>query len=228
MGATFDGELTSGYAYFSDRREAGVLLAKRLKEMDLKNVLVLAVPRGGIIIGYEVAMRLKAELDIIAPRKLHDPYNEELAIGAVMHDGTLFLNEDVISIHSVQNSYIEKEKKAQMAESARRLAAYRGKRPYPKIKGRTVVLVDDGVATGASMAVSSRWLRKEGAGRLIIASPVIHPDVLVRLKAESDEVVCLHSPSFFYAIGQFYERFDQVEDSEVVKLLNSYWQEKPH
>ncbi len=205
---------------FKDRKEAGLLLAERLKSLKLKGALVLAIPRGGVVLGCEIAKKLKLELDIITPRKLRDPYNPELAIGAVMHDGSIFINEEVIAMNSIPSRYIEKEEKRQRSESLRRFTEYRGKRAYPRIKDRTVILVDDGVATGASMVVAARWLKSQKAGKIIIAAPVIHPEVLNILKTEVNEVIYLGCPSFFYAIGQFYESFEQLEDSEVIKLLS--------
>lgn len=190
----------------------------------LKNTLVLALPRGGVVTGYEVARRIKADLDIVTPRKLPSPDNPELALGAVMPDGSIFLNKQIVAFNQVPDDYIEREKKREMAESLRRLSTYRGERAYPVIKGKTVILVDDGVATGATMIAAARWVRKQGPARIIIAVPVIPEETLDLLKNEADDIVYLDIPEFFYAIGQFYKEFEQVEDPEVIKLLNEYWQ----
>lgn len=207
-----------------DRKEAAQLLAEKLKKLTPRNALILAIPRGGIIIGAVIADAVGAELDIVTPRKLHDREDPELAIGAVMPDGSTFLNEEIIRIRGVSDSYIKKEKELQIAESSRRLKVYRGERPYPQIKGRTVVLVDDGIATGATMFAALRWAKKQKAARIIVAVPVIPPETLVALRGEADEVVYLACPEFFYAIGQFYEKFEQVEDSEATLLLRGYWE----
>lgn len=208
---------------FENRQEAGRLLAAKLKKLKPKDALVLAIPRGGVVLGCEVARALDAELDIVTPRKLGAPFNPELAIGAIMPDGSAFLNEQVIALAAVPFYYIEEEKGRQMQESLRRLNAYRGNRKYPAIKGRTVVLVDDGIATGATMIAAARWVKKQGALRTIIAAPVIPPEAVFAFKKEADEVVYLTVPEFFYGIGQFYRDFGQVEDLEVINLLNNYW-----
>lgn len=208
---------------FEDRKQAAKLLAAKLKELGLKKPIVLAIPRGGIVIGCEVAKGLGAELDIVTPRKLHDPVDEELALGAVMLDGSTFLNQEAIGARAVPPSYIEQEKKRQMKESARRMSVYRGDRPYPSLRGRTVVIVDDGVATGATMISAARWVRKQGAGKTVIAVPMLPGDMVGALEREADALVYLESPIAFFGIGQFYRNFDQVEDAEAVRLLKSYW-----
>lgn len=224
MDETSSDDQSSSQFILKDREEGGLLLAKKLKALKLKNALVLAIPRGGLMLGYEIAKAIKAELDIVTPRKLGSPDNPELAIGAVMPDGSAFLNEQAIALNSVPSSYIKEEKRRQVAESLRRLSVYRGKREYPIIKGRTVVLVDDGIATGATMIAAARWVRKQGPTRTIIAVPVIPEETLDILRNEADDLVYLATPAFFYAIGQFYGKFEQVGDSEVIRLLNEYWQ----
>jgi putative phosphoribosyl transferase len=202
-----------------DRKEAGFLLAEKLKKLNLKDAVVLAIPRGGVIIGYEIAKVIDAEFDIVTPRKLKAPNDPELAIGAIMPDGSIFLNEEVIEIRNVPNTYIEREKKEEMTEAKRRLSVYRPDKPYPKIKDRTVILVDDGIATGATMMAAARWAKKQNPKKIIIAIPVIPADFLDIVKGAVDEVIYLHTTQFFFGIGQFYRSFPQVGDAEVISIL---------
>lgn len=213
---TEDGELR---ALFRNRADAGRLLADRLKELSMSDPIVLAIPRGGVVVGAEISRALKCGLDIVAPRKLTDPNEPELAIGAVMPDGSVYLNSEVIAIRMVPRQYIEEEKARQMAEASRRMSAYRKGKPYPKLGSRTVILVDDGIATGATAIAAARWIRKQRPSSLIIATPVIPEEMLGTVSAEADRLVYLKAPTLFAAIGQFYTEFDQVEDAEVIKLL---------
>jgi putative phosphoribosyl transferase len=208
--------------YFHDRHEAGQLLAARLGHLKgKKEVLVLGVPRGGVVIGYEIAQALKVPLDVYIARKIGAPYNPELAIGAVASDGTLVLDEQLARQVDAQADYIEREVKKQREEIARRLAAYRGDRPIEKMEGRTIILADDGVATGSTLLVAIRALRAQQPARLILAIPVGPPPAVARLGAEVDEVVCLAEPPVFWAVGAFYEDFSQTSDQEVVELLQA-------
>ena len=209
--------------YFADRRDAGRRLAEQLLRYRGGGTLVLAIPRGGVVIGLEVAEALGCQLDIITPRKLKDPEEPELAIGAVTPDGSAYLNEDVISVRRVSAEYIVGEKAREQKEALRRLSEYRGSRPYPSLAGKTVIIVDDGIATGATMIAAARDARGMGATSVVIAAPVA-PDALVsEMSSESDEFVCLLASAYFAGVGQFYDRFEQVEDSEVMRILNSYW-----
>jgi len=209
---------------YADRQEAAKTLATAIKMelrgKSLERPLVLAIPRGGVVIGREVANALGGDLDIVVPRKIGAEFQPEFALGAVMHDGTLFLNEDSVRATGASETYIEEEKARQIAEAERRLKAYRGGRPEPAISGRTVIVVDDGVATGATMVVALRWVRSKGPKTLIAATPVAPPSTLAELKAEADIVVCPHAPRPFYAIGAFYGKFDQVTDEEVKEILD--------
>ncbi len=222
MAIVFHNQYQHGFT-FKDREAAGSLLAGKVKAMHSKNAIVLAIPRGGVIIGYKVAEFIRAELDIITPRKLRDPYEPELAIGAVMPDGSTFLNDEVIAIRSVTKTYIDEERQRQMAEANRRMASYRGGREYPRITGREVIIVDDGIATGATVVAAARWVRKENASSVTIASPIIPKEMLDMLKGEADKVLYLAAPEFFYGVGQFYAEFGQVDDSKVIRLLSGYW-----
>ncbi len=208
---------------FKNRNEAGAMLAEKLFEKNIENPLVLGIPRGGVPVAYEVARRLHAELDIVSPMKLRDPYEPELAIGAVMHDGSTFLNYETIEIRGVDDKYIEIERGLRTKESARRMREYRGNRKYPSINGRNVVVVDDGIATGATAITAARWLRKQHAKRLVIAVPVMPKDMEREMSSEADEIVCLLTPEVFFGVGSFYDEFGQVEDKEVVALLEEYW-----
>lgn len=214
--------------YFRDRREAGQLLALELEKYGSANPIVLAIPRGGVVIGAEVAASLDCLLDLIVPRKLGSPFNPELAIGAVVKDGSTYLNRDTIAYIGVSQGYIEEEKKKQVVEIERRLKKYRGDRPEPNIKDETVILTDDGVATGATIRAAIRSIRSQEPEKLVVAVPVGPADTIEELKSEVDEVVCLYAPEVFYAVGGFYAFFEQTTDNEVVELLKENWKKQPH
>jgi putative phosphoribosyl transferase len=209
---------------FRDRSHAGRALAAALAgRLGGEDVLVLGVPRGGVVVADEVARSLGSELDIIVPRKLRAPQNPELAIGAVAEDGSLYLDERSLWALRVDRAYVDQEAAFQVAEIQRRLRTYRGDRPPPRIAGRTVVLVDDGIATGSTMIAAVRSVRSRGAGRVIVAVPVAPPEGVRRLEQEADEVVCVHEDPYFVAVGQFYEDFRQVSDEEVRAILQAAW-----
>ncbi len=211
---------------FKDRKEAGIMLAEKLKRMKLKGALVLGIPRGGVVVGLETALELGCDFDVIAPRKLRDPYEPELAIGAIMPDGSAFLNEPIIEARRVQGFYIDEEKKRQVVEASRRMRTYRKERKFPRLKGRTVLIVDDGIATGATMIAAARWVRNEGA-KVVIAIPVMPVEVVESIRKEASQVVCLATPEYFTSVGQFYTKFDEVTDEMVTKMLNGYQKKKP-
>jgi putative phosphoribosyl transferase len=204
---------------FADRVDAGKRLAQALKAHVGKYAVVLAIPRGGVVVGYEVAKALALSLDVIIPRKIGAPKNPELAIGAMTEDGTILLDDRLVDYLNVSQDYIEEESEAQKAEIHRRLRLYRGGIPYPSLKGREVILIDDGIATGSTMKAAFASVRKRGAKSVIIAIPVGPPSTIRELEQEADRVVCLHTPEAFYAIGQFYEDFTQTQDEEVIRLL---------
>lgn len=206
---------------FADRHEAGRKLAEAVAGLDLLDPLVLALPRGGVPVAYEVAKRLGAPLDLLVVRKLGAPGHRELALGAIVGGAapqTVF-NEEVVSVMRPSPEYLEGEIAAQRAELARRRRAYTGDRPEPDVAGRTVVLVDDGVATGASARAALLGLKQAGAGRVVLAVPVGPPEVLEQLGEVADEVVCPLAPHRFRAVGEWYGDFRQTEDEEVVALL---------
>ncbi|MBC7250665.1 MAG: phosphoribosyltransferase [Anaerolineae bacterium] len=205
---------------FRDRREAGQKLAEALSFLQgQKDVLVLGIPRGGVVVAAEVARALGAPLDVFITRKIGAPGNPELAIGAVASSGELVIDEGLVLGLGVSPRYVEEETERQKQEIARQMTLYRGHRPPPQLTGKTVVLIDDGVATGATTLAALRALRASAPAELILAIPVGPPDTVERLSAEADRVVCLHTPAWFWAVGAFYEDFSQTPDEEVIRLL---------
>jgi putative phosphoribosyl transferase len=205
---------------FLDRTEAGRALASALTPYRADPAaLVLALPRGGVPVGYEVASALGLPLDVLVVRKLGMPSQPELAMGAVASGGAFVLNEDVVRYLPLGSDAVERVKALELQELARREKSYRGNRPALQLSGRTGILVDDGLATGATMEAAVRALRSLGAGRIVVAVPVASIEARERIAAVADEVVCLQTPPFFSAVGQWYERFDQTDDDEVRELL---------
>jgi predicted phosphoribosyltransferase len=205
---------------FADRVEAGRRLASALARISSKGAIALAIPRGGVVVGFEVAQALVIPLDLIIPRKIGAPDNPELAIGAVAENGTIILDDRLVKYLQVSENYIRTESEKQKLEIKRRLRLYRGDAPYPNIKDREVIVLDDGVATGYTMKAALASVRKKGAKAVIIAVPVGPRSTIDELAKEADHVVCLYTPEPFYAIGQFYKNFPQTTDKEVIKLLN--------
>lgn len=209
---------------FSDRVEAGRALAERLaEEGDWRGALVLALPRGGVPVAYEVAERLGLALDILVVRKLGTPGNRELAMGAIASGGVQVMNEDILRYVHVSQAEIDGTLAQETHELQRRERAYRGDRPRPTIEGCAVILVDDGLATGATMRAAVQAVRKLGASSVTVAVPVAAPDSVAQLEPLADRIVCLHLPHDLYAIGRWYETFDQTPDRQVVELLQRAW-----
>lgn len=206
---------------FSDRRDAGRRLADRLIGLAGERPLVLALPRGGVPVAAEVAEALHAELEVLIVRKLGAPGQPELGIGALVDgaDPQVVLNEEVIAQVRPSADYIAAEKARQLAEIERRRAAYEGDRPPVEIRGRTVILVDDGLATGGTAKAALRALRRRGPKRLVLAVPVAPADTLELMRREADAVVCLATPEPFVAVGLYYDDFNQTTDEEVIELL---------
>ena len=202
---------------FADRRDAGERLAQALRHLG-PNALVLAIPRGGVIVGDVVARELGVPLDVVVPRKVGAPGNPELAIGAVA-PGIRVLDPRMIRGLGVSERYLEREIATQEAEIERRQQAYRSGRPQQRISGRVAIVVDDGVATGSTAVAALRWARAEGAERVVLAVPVAPPQTIERLRAEADEVVALETPQPFLAVGEWYRDFDQTTDEQVVWAL---------
>jgi predicted phosphoribosyltransferase len=204
---------------FKNRAEAGKRLAEQLSELRAKKPLVFAIPRGGVSIAYEIVKALHTSLDLIIPRKIGAPRNPELGIGAVTEDGTLLLNDDLVTALQVTQEYIEAAKKREIKEIKRRKKAYLGEGLSPSPEQRTVILVDDGIATGATVRAAVKSIRKQKPTTLIVAVPVAPPETLKKLEKEVDKVICLLAFEPFFAIGQFYEDFRQVSDEEVIEIL---------
>ena len=205
---------------FANRTEAGRLLAEKLfKYAGRDDVIVLGLPRGGVPVAYEVAKRLHAPLDVFLVRKLGVPGFEELAAGAIASGGVRVLNEDVLRALPDAEQTIESITARETAVLERREQHYREGRPAPMLHDRVVILVDDGLATGATMRAAVKALRQRDAAKIVVAVPVGPPDTCREMAQEADEVVCLSTPVFFQAVGQYYEDFSQISDDEVRELL---------
>jgi putative phosphoribosyl transferase len=205
---------------FHDRTHAGQLLAERLSSYAGRaDVLVLALPRGGVPVAYEIARALHAPLDVWVVRKLGAPEQPELAIGAVAPGGTQVLASGLIAELGIPPEELDRIAARERAELDRRLAAYRGDRPPIDVRGKTILLVDDGLATGASMRAAIASLRPLEPARIVVAVPVSHPGVCHILSGHADELVCIHTPSHLDAVGQWYEDFSQTTDQQVRDLL---------
>ena len=207
---------------FADREEAGWMLVERLRGESLQKPVVLAIPRGGVEVGAAIARGLGCELDVVLSRKLRAPHQPELALGAVSEDGDVYLNHFASAMTDAGDAYIEAERQRQLAEIARRRTMFRAVRPQADVRGRTVILTDDGIATGATMIAALHTVRAAGAKEIIVAVPVGAPDRIDAIRPLCDRVVCLQEPEAFWAIGQFYRNFEQVEDERVVELLRDY------
>ncbi len=205
---------------FADRFEAGRLLASRLAEFAERNdVVVLALPRGGVPVGYEVAKALQAPLDIFVVRKLGTPGQEELAMGALASGGITVLNQEVIQELDISQETIDTAVSREGPELERRELEYREGRPAVEVQGWTVILVDDGLATGSSMRVAAKALKKKLAAQIVVAVPVASPSTCAEFEREVDKVICAVTPHPFWAVGQWYRNFSQTTDEEVRELL---------
>ncbi|MBA3722805.1 MAG: phosphoribosyltransferase [Parachlamydiaceae bacterium] len=206
---------------FTDRKHAGKLLANLLtKYKNDKNTIVIGLPRGGVVLAYEIAKELQLPIDIICARKIGAPYNPEFAIGAITETGESFLDLGTIERLGIPKKYLDVEIKKESEEAARRNVLYKKNFPPHDLEGKTVILVDDGIATGATMKATIKAVKNKKAKTVIVAIPVAAPDTLREIKKEVNEVICLAAPIFFQAVGQFYEDFPQTSDQEVIDLLN--------
>jgi len=208
-------------ALFKDRADAGKKLAKELsKYANRSDVLILALPRGGVPVAFEVAKELNVEMDIFIVRKLGVPGNEELAMGAIASDNIRVLNEDVVSSFQISEKTIDIVAVREIRELERRESAYRGKRPKPEIKGKTVILIDDGLATGATMRAAVAALKTKNPAKIVVAVPTAAADTCMFFKEKVDEIICVATPEPFYGVGAWYDDFSQTTDKEVCDLLD--------
>jgi putative phosphoribosyl transferase len=213
---------------FQDRTDAGRQLAdKLLSYAGRDDVIVLALPRGGVPVAFEVAQRLGVPLDVFVVRKLGVPGHEELAMGAIASGGVRVLNEDVLYVLPDAQSIVEMVTAIEREELKRRERDYRSDRPAPDVRGRTVILVDDGLATGATMRAAAAALRQQGAAKIIVAVPVGAPSTCYEIRGVADDVFCLQTPGSFMGVGQYYEDFSQTTDEEVRELLAASASNKP-
>ena len=211
--------MRGGEAFLKDRADAGRRLAARLARYGDEGTIVLALPRGGVPVGAEVSRPLGAPLDVFIARKLGAPGQPELGIGAVAQGGVLVLNEPIVRELGLTEEHVMRAAEEELEEVERRLRLLRGDRPEPLVEGRTVILVDDGLATGATARAAVSALKERGPGRLVLAVPVCPPRTADGLRPEVDEIVVLETPNDFYAVGAYYEDFEQVTDDEVIRLL---------
>lgn len=206
--------------FFEDRNDAGKRLVALLGEYkSAEDAVVLGLPRGGVVVAMEVALALDLPLDVWVTRKIGAPFNPELAIGSVDSDGKLLLDENAARLYEISDRYIREELENQTEEIKRRYESYRGTEHPPDISGKTVLVVDDGVATGYTMMAALQSIRHNEAGRVICAIPVASPRIISTLKELADEVVCISSPSYFGAVGEFYRNFQQVSDDQVKECM---------
>jgi len=208
-----------------DRQAAGQALVSYLRRYQREpEALVLALPRGGVPVAYQIAVALELPLDVLMVRKLGVPFHEELAMGAISSGGVRVLNTDVVRMHRIDEHTLDVVTQRELQELQRRESLYRGAHPLPSLRDRQVILVDDGLATGATMRAAVRVVRNQGAARIVIAVPVAPKDTISELREEVDELVCPFVPVFFTAIGSWYTDFSQLTDRQVITLLERAWQ----
>jgi len=208
-------------ALFEDRVDAGKKLAKELsKYANRSDVLILALPRGGVPVAFEVAKELNVKMDVFIVRKLGVPGNEELAMGAISSDNVLVLNEDIVKSFQIPERVINMVAGNELKELERREHTYRGDRPKPEISGSTVILIDDGLATGATMRAAASAIKTKNPAKIVVAVPTGAPDTCELFKREVDEVICIATPEPFYGVGAWYGNFSQTTDEEVCELLD--------
>ena len=206
---------------YRNRQEAGAYLAEHLTQYrDRDDVIVLALPRGGVPVAYEVARALHAPLDVFIVRKIGLPGAEEFAVGAIASGGVRLLDDDLIDRYGVSRAAVDRIIAAEQRELERRERQYRGDREMPDLTGKTVILVDDGLATGSTMRAAVAALRRDGAARIVVAVPVAAPETCALLEREVDDIVCAVTPQPFYAVGLWYSDFSQTSDREVHELLD--------
>ncbi|XVH32880.1 phosphoribosyltransferase [Haloferacaceae archaeon DSL9] len=205
---------------FADRTDAGDQLAERLLAVGVEADLVLAIPRGGLPVGRAVADRLGAPLDVVVAEKLGAPFNPELAIGAVAGDGSRWLNDELIAQLNIDADYLDRVSEKEAASAREKVTAYRAGEPLPAVADKRVVLVDDGVATGATAIACLRQLRANDAARIVLAVPVAPPEMVDALRDEADDIVVVDTPRYFGAVGSHYRDFGQVSNAEAIAYLD--------
>jgi putative phosphoribosyl transferase len=203
----------------SDRIDAGIRLSEKMIHLNVEDCLVLAIPRGGVVVGNQIAKSLGCKLDVVISKKINPPGNKEYAIGAIMPDGTIHWNHDVSAY--LESSYLKQEIEEKKAAVEYHLKKLRGRSDYD-LAGKTVILVDDGIATGATVLVILKWLAKLKPKKIFVAAPVVATDIHEEIKRNCDGVVALLIPTFLNAVSQFYEKFNEVEDKEVLNILSNY------
>jgi putative phosphoribosyl transferase len=217
----------AAHSHFADRRDAGRRLAERLLPLADEDPVVVGLPRGGVPVAAEVARALGAPLEILAVRKLGAPHNPEYGIGAIAEDGTRVFDAEALAVLGIDGGVLDSIVARESEELRRRVAAYRGGRPPLELEDRTVIVVDDGVATGVTDTAALRSIRRRRPRRLVLAVPVAAPDSAARLQEEADEVICLLEPPLLYGVGQWYRDFSQVSDREVNRVLRALEPEGP-
>jgi predicted phosphoribosyltransferase len=204
---------------FVDRKDAGEKLSIALEKFKDENPIVLAIPRGGIVTAYDTIKKFGFEWDLIIPRKIGAPHNKEIAIGAISLDGTSIFNEKYIDMLNISEEYIKKEIFEQIEEIKRRLNKYKGNENFPDVKNKTVIIIDDGIATGFTIQAAIKSIRKHDAKKIILAVPVAPQDTISILEKIVDDVICLLIPQEFYAVGLHYKSFEQTTDEEVFNIV---------
>ena len=204
---------------FKDRKDAGKSLAQALEKYESDDAVILALPRGGTVLGYEVARHLQAPLSLSIAQKIGHPLSAEYAIGAITRDGTYIINEE--EKRHLSSSWLESEKAVKQKEAQRRYDTYLKGRKTPSLQGKVVILVDDGLATGYTMRVAVKAVKASKPGKIVVAVPVASSESIGALRDEVDDIICLYIPPSLGAIGAYYEDFNQVSDDEVIELLNA-------
>ena len=204
---------------YQNRQAAGEALAENLAARRFQTPMVLAIPRGGIVVAAPIARRLGVRLDILVTRKIGHPANSEVAIGAVMPDGSAILDEEQIARYAISEQYLRQAIAEEYAEARRRMALYTGSQEPPAVAGRTVIVVDDGIATGYTIKAALNWLKSMNPAKIIVAVPVAPSEMVNELARSADEVICLLQPPFFMAVGAHYQEFPQNTDAEVLAIL---------
>ena len=196
------------------------MLSDALRDLKGKDVVVLGIPRGGVVVARQVAAALGAPLDVVVTKKIGAPGEPEFAVGAVTQEGKAILNEEVVRLLGIESSYVKSEAARLTREVKARVLRFRGDRPYPSLKGKVVVIVDDGIATGSTASAAVKSVRAREPSAVVVAVPVAPAEAVAELSREADRVVCLETPDPFFAIGQFYSEFAQVDDEEVRRMLD--------